>query len=109
MISAKEARNIALTSHKNVERVLERLDVLIRKAAESGEGPLVCEEPNTYLEYEAHRSCPEPTPLMTRLMERLKGYGFLVELTYIGPYAPAGLGSVEDDTERMKMVIQIRW
>ena len=110
MITAQQARELALTSDSAIEKFLEKLEPKIVAAAEAGRRELAVYEEGLWCNSETFRPVA-PTPPQTRLCEALNRFGFGASVVQHGDaYVPRGLADdIGEGPEYINHVILIRW
>jgi hypothetical protein len=107
MLNAIEARKIALATHENVVKILDKLDGQVREAAGAGKTFVLCEEADTYQFVDEGQSAPIETPLQARLINNLRELGYMVDIVPGTPYV--SMGALEDTPNCVRYSVRIRW
>jgi len=81
MIKASEAREIVKTSEASCARLLEWIDPYVRKLAEEGKTSFSIFNEELIVRCDGYSSTLSETPLMTKMVEKLKLLGYRTELT----------------------------
>lgn len=114
MISASAARELVKTSDASCERLLKWIDPYVRKLAEEGKTSFDIFTEELITRSDNSFSVLKETPLMTKMVEKLKSFGYRAEFcTKKNENTFRGLG-VYDDNEQppnptYTRYIQISW
>ena len=112
MITAYEARQLAIVGDSKIEAIMEKLDKEITHRAGLGQNEYVAYE---HVPWNSHRTqfyqIPEVTPIQAKIIQRLKDFGYDAEMDWDEKrYVPPGLA--DDDghgPEHQNYVLRIRW
>ena len=104
MINAYEAKQLAANSQQEVDKILEELDQLIRKAAYKGERILSYHKGRCYWREDDYESEKINTPFVNLICEKLRTYGFG---TSMGRGESYKIGM--DDDEHYNVFLKISW
>ena len=115
MITAKEARDIADASDARMEKRLDKIGEKVKDAANAGKRELILDYAITDDDAFKMKDAglfrpPEFTPLQLKMRDKLKEYGFSLEIKMVRTKIRGGLGSLDDEIEHEDVPhLYIRW
>lgn len=112
MITAYDARQLAILGDSKVEDIMEKLDKKITETALLGQNEFLCYGNDLW---SCHRTefyrLPEPTTLQKKIIDRLGDFGYQAEMVWDGKrYVPPGLADdMGNGPEHQNYVLKISW